>query len=450
MSSRLFGTDGIRGKAGEGILQAQSVLALARAAGVYCRQEGLKPLACLAHDGRRSAGMIAGAFEAGLLAEGIDVHSLGLLTTPALAFLSRQRKAGLGVMISASHNPATDNGIKLFGPGGSKLSDRAEERIESLFGEISSSPPKTAAKIGIRTEDAIATSDYSEHLRSIAFPSLRLRGWKIVLDAAHGGGSFLGPTILRAFGATVISTFCDPNGDNINQGCGAVHPEVLARRVRREKARIGIALDGDGDRSIFVDEKGEVLDGDATLFILAKDLLSRRRLAKKTVVATVMSNLGLRIALAELGVRLHTVAVGDRQVVEALREQKLSLGGEQSGHIVFGKDHHFVGDGIYTALRLLEAMHRAGKPLSEIRRPFRRLPQVLRNVRVSVKPPFEERPRIVQSLRGVERQLGENGRVLLRYSGTEPLARVMVEGPDLPQITGWAEEIAAAIAAELS
>lgn len=448
---RLFGTDGIRARAGEGPLRPEALLRLSRVTAAFARSQKWRPLALMAHDGRRSAGMIGASFAAGLLAEGFELRELDLLTTPGLAYSTKKENAGLGIMISASHNPAEDNGIKIFGPKGSKLSSEAEASIEnSYFDKTARSMSGTADHPGKRYPAPAIADRYLENLARHALPGMRLTGMRLVVDASNGAGSHVAPTLFRSLGARIVPIFCSPDGRNINRGCGAVHPQALARRVRKEKAHLGIALDGDGDRAIFADDRGEILDGDGTLFVLARDLLARRKLAKKTVVATVMSNLGLRVALAELGVTLRFVGVGDRQVVEALQGEKLSLGGEQSGHIVFGKDFGYLGDGLYTALRLLDVMRRAKKPLSELRRPLRRFPQVLRNVRVASKPPFEQRPRIVQSLRGVESRLGENGRVLLRYSGTEPLARVMVEGPDLPSITNWAEEIAATIAAELS
>ncbi len=443
---RLFGTDGIRGVANEGILRPQPCLHLGEAIGIVAKENCFSPKVFLAHDGRRSAGMIGYSLSAGLLSQGFEIHDIGLLTTPALAWLTREHRAGLGVMISASHNPAHDNGIKLFGPGGRKLSDEIEKQIETRFAQASISHSE---KIGQAHSDHQKQEDYLRYLTKKAFPKLRLRGMKIVLDTANGAASELGPELFRRLGAKLIAIESQPNGDNINHNCGALFPKRVAQETKRQRAHIGICLDGDGDRALFADERGQIVDGDGTMWILAKDLLKRRKLAKKTLVSTVMSNVALHRCLDEIGAKIEVVSVGDRQVVEALQNKKLSLGGEQSGHLVFGKDHFWIGDGLYSALRVVELLTRSKQTLSQLMQPFAAFPQVLLNVKVSSKPDWKENPRIRSAVEGVERKLGNSGRILLRYSGTEPLARVMVEGPDEKTIQEIAKEIGELVKQEI-
>lgn len=387
------------------------------------------PFVLIGHDGRRSADYLTGAVEAGLGAAGMDFQEVGLVTTPGLATLVRELDAAGGVMISASHNPAHDNGIKLFARGGAKTEDDLETAIEAWV--LGSEPAATrSADFGRRRLGSVVRPELylgglveRAGLRHEAFT-----GARIAFDGANGGGSLLGPELFRSLGAEVIEIATNPNGDNINEGSGALHPETLARAVLTHGCQLGIALDGDGDRSIFVDESGGIVDGDGVLAACAPDLLQRGLLPEATVVASVMSNFGLQSHLRSLGIRVDVVPVGDRPLVARLRARGWTLGAEPSGHIVFGPDNVFVGDGLYAALRVLELVRRTGTPLSKLAR-FPRAAQVLVNVPVRCRDPLDEIPRVRQAREDVERALGEQGRVVLRYSGTEPVARVMVEAP---------------------
>jgi len=443
---RLFGTDGIRGRFGEGWLTLDSVSALGRAIGTVLAQPGGRgqARALLGNDGRRSAPGLEAALTAGLAATGYEVTTAGLITTPGLAFLGRGKGFDLTAMISASHNPAEDNGIKVFGGSGEKLPDEVEDRIEAELREHpeplpEGSPPR---------HDPALENAYLAHLLE-AVPGLKLDGLSIVIDCANGGGSRVGPRILGRLGAHVVSISSSPDGDNINQDCGSTHPSGLQEAVRVHSADLGIALDGDGDRCLLVDEHGRLVNGDAILTLLARDRVEHGRMADPRIVATVMSNRGLHRALREVGVSVVTVGVGDRRVVEALRRERLSLGGEQSGHIVFGAENAFIGDGLYTALRVLEVLCARKARLSELAGAYSAFPQVLVNVPVERKPSLAEVPSVMDAVRKVEAELGEDGRVLLRYSGTEPLARVMVEGPDEERIKRHAQELAGCLARAL-
>jgi len=372
------------------------------------------------------------------------VTSAGLITTPGLAMLGRLKGFDLAVMISASHNPAEDNGIKVFGPTAQKLPDEVENGIEA---ELRARPaPITEGPVPVL--DPALEGAYLAHLLEAA-NGLKLDGLCIVIDCANGGGSRVAPRILGRLGAHVVSIASSPDGDNINQSSGSTHPAGLQEAVRLHSADLGIALDGDGDRCILVDEQGALVNGDAILTMIARDRAQRGRLADPRIVATVMSNRGLHRALREVGVQVVTVGVGDRKVVEALRREGLELGGEQSGHVVFGAENDYVGDGIYTALRVLQVVTERKAKLSELARAFRAFPQVLINVPVARKPNLNEMPLVLEEMRRIEDELGEDGRVLLRYSGTEPLARVMVEGPDEEGIRRYAQELANRIAREI-
>ncbi len=456
---RIFGTDGVRGRAGEGWLAPAAVAAIGRAAGdvLGAKSAGTRrPQALVGHDGRRSGPELEAALASGLASRSFEVKSVGLITTPGLALLTRLEEFRLGAMLSASHNPAEDNGIKLFSENGEKLSDETELEIEKrlLRAPTEATPPASA---GARAPASHASPPHDESLEATYFSylveqaaaGLRLDGLSIVVDCANGGGSRVAPRVFGRLGAVVRAIAADPDGDNINLRCGATHPEALQEEVRGQSAHLGLALDGDGDRSILVDERGELVDGDAILAILGRHAMQRGDLPDPRIVATVMSNRGLHKALREVGVGVVTVDVGDRRVVEALRREKLRLGGEQSGHVVFGPDHFYIGDGIYTALRVLRVLSETQRPLSELASVYRPFPQVLLNVRVAQKPPLADVPRLARARSKVEEELGEDGRVLLRYSGTEPLVRVMVEGPDLPRIQSQAQELADLIAAEI-
>jgi len=441
----LFGTDGVRGRAGEGWLSAERVSALGRAVGRVLiganpsadSPRSSKPRALLGHDGRRSGPTLEAALARGLAAAGITPVSAGLTTTPGLAHLTRAGDFAVGVMVSASHNPADDNGIKIFGSSGEKLDDGIEDAIEAAW----RAAPDAVHGATPLQHDASLEALYVQHLVAAA-GGLSLRGVELGLDAANGGASRVGPAVLEALGARVHTLGCAPDGDNINSGCGSTHPEALAELVRARGLMLGVALDGDGDRCVLVDEHGAVVDGDALLTLLAAWRVANGGLPGGRIVATVMSNRGLHRALADLGLSVVTVDVGDRRVVEGLRREALVLGGEQSGHIVFGPDNHFIGDGVLTALRVIEALIGTGRPLSELAARFCAFPQVLVNVPVRVKPPWSELPAVLAMVAEVERELGLDGRVLLRYSGTESLARVMVEGPHSGAIEAHARRIA--------
>lgn len=433
-NARIFGTDGIRGRAGEAWLHPHAVSALGLAVSETMHGQS----ALVGHDGRRSGPELEAALASGLSARGYQVTSAGLITTPGLAWLTRHKHFQLGAMISASHNPAEDNGIKLFSEAGEKLSDELEAAIEA---RLHAQPSASLAAMRPHLDPSLAR-EYRAHLVSVVGRGLDLRGQKLVVDCANGGGSELAPQVLRELGAEVYAAFASPDGLNINRGCGATHTQALASLVREQGASMGIALDGDGDRCMLIDEHGELVDGDGILTVLAREMAQQGQLTGSRIVATVMSNKGLARALREVGVSIVTTDVGDRKVVEALRKERLSLGGEQSGHIVFGPDNHYIGDGLYTALAVLRVLQTRRASLGSLAAAFRAFPQVLINVQVRSKPPLQSLNLVMERVRGVEQALGEDGRVLLRYSGTESLARVMVEGPDADSIRAQAEAIA--------
>jgi len=443
---RLFGTDGVRGRAGEGWLATGPISALGRAAAREISKESSSSTrrALVGHDGRRSGPELEAAISRGLAAEGFEVDSTGLITTPGVALLARMGEYDLAVMISASHNPAHDNGIKIFGQGGSKLADELESRIETAW----RAAPEPVDEGPAPKHSADLEEQYLNYLVESA-SDLKLDGLTIVLDCANGGGSRVAPRVLGRLGAHVLTISSEPDGDNINDGCGATQPSALRQEVRRVGADIGIALDGDGDRCILVDEAGGTVHGDGILTLVARHGVQTGTIHPPKVVATVMSNRGLHRALRDVGVEVVTVGVGDRRVVEKLRDEELMLGGEQSGHIVFGADNFHIGDGIYTALRVLRVMSGESRKLSELASPYDPFPQVLVNVPVSSKPSLAKIPAIASAVRSIEEHLGEDGRVLLRYSGTENLARVMVEGPDAEWIEAKANELAELIAREI-
>ena len=441
MSSSIFGTDGIRGRAGEGWLTPAGARAVGRAAGRVLGATGAGAL--LAHDGRASANDLIAALAAGLCEAGLVPRSAGLLPTPGLAWLTRSGDAALGLMVSASHNPAHDNGIKVFGRDGDKPDDALQGRIEELLRGTCAPDESDRTDSPVVEPDPALRAAYLEHLRSFGVGlGQRLSERRVVIDCANGAGSSVAPLLAEALGLDAGCLFASPDGANINAGCGSTHPEALQEAVVREGARLGIALDGDGDRCILVDESGALVDGDGILTILGRAMAEANELPGSAVAATVMSNRALHIALEERGVRVVETAVGDRAVVDALKEHGLHLGGEQSGHVVLGERNGFIGDGLVTALAVLRVMASSGQPLSDLAAPYQRLPQVLLNVPVGSKPPFEDLPLVQEEVLAAEEALGSRGRVLLRYSGTEPLALVMVEGPDLDQIAALAERVA--------
>jgi phosphoglucosamine mutase len=401
--------------------------------------------ALLGHDGRASGPELEAAVASGLRAHGFATDSAGLLPTPGIAWLARTRGYGAAVMISASHNPAEDNGIKVFGASGEKLSDEHELAIERELASNAASTPSPSG--GLRADPSLGRA-YEDHLVASS-GALDLGGMAIAFDGANGAGSRVGPRVLARVGARVDELCCAPDGRNINAGCGAVHPEALQARVRERGAHLGIALDGDGDRCILVDERGARVDGDAILTVCARHAAQRKQLAPARIAATVMSNRGLHRALREVGVSVVDTDVGDKKVVEAMRREALMLGGEQSGHIVFGAANHWIGDGLYTALAVLRVLRETGRPLSALAAPYRTFPQLLKNVKVVRKPPFGELAGVPEALAEIERALAPDGRVLLRYSGTESLARVMVEGPEEQAIRAHVERLCALVQASI-
>jgi phosphoglucosamine mutase len=386
--------------------------------------------------------MLETAMASGICSMGVDVLLVGPLPTPGIAFLTRSLRADAGVVISASHNPFQDNGIKFFSKAGFKLPDDVEEEIERLVvsDSIDTLRP-TATEIGkaFRLDDAVGR--YNVFAKGTFPRHLTLDGLTVAIDCGNGAAYKVAPEVLEELGARVVSLGVDPDGENINRGCGALHPQALQEAVRAHGAHIGVALDGDADRAIFVDERGDVVDGDEVMAMLAADLDARGELRQRTLVATVMSNLGLHVAMREQGIRVLTTPVGDRYVVEEMLRGGHNLGGEQSGHIVF-LDHNTTGDGLVTALGVLALLVEKAVPLSELRRVMRRFPQVLLNVPVAAKKPLDAVPALQAAIARTEGVLGERGRVLVRYSGTEALLRVMLEGEHEGQIRALAEEIA--------
>ena len=441
MSRRLFGTDGVRGIANVEPMTSETALRLGRAVAYVSKRSPRRHKILIGKDTRLSGYMLEQAMASGICSMGVDVLLVGPLPTPGIAFLTRTLRADAGVVISASHNPFQDNGIKFFSPAGFKLPDDLEAEIERLVvsDSIDALRP-TATEIGkaFRIDDAIGR--YNVFAKNTFPRHLTLDGVTIAIDCAHGAAYKVAPEVLEELGARVIPLGVDPNGENINLGAGALHPQSLQQAVTIGRAHVGIALDGDADRCILVDERGEVVDGDEILAILATELHARGQLARDTLVATVMSNLGLHTALRERGIAVVTTPVGDRYVVEEMVKGGFNLGGEQSGHIVF-LDHNTTGDGLVTGLAVLALLVEKGEPLSVLRRAMRRFPQVLVNLKVGSKPDLRTLPALARTIDEAERALGERGRVLVRYSGTESLLRVMIEGEREPQIRDLAERI---------
>jgi phosphoglucosamine mutase len=453
MSRTLFGTDGIRGVAGEPPLDPETVTAFGVALGEWAVQAAAargasRAAVLIGMDTRESGPWLAGHLAAGLARGGAEVHFAGLTTTPGVAFLTRAEDFIAGVMISASHNLYFDNGLKAFDHSGFKLADATERRIERRIFEIlkQGDGAATADLVAERKLDA----DYADYLAATFNGSLK--GRRIVLDCANGAASELGPEVLERLGAHVIRYACEPDGRNINLDCGALHTHHLQRLVAEHEADFGAAFDGDADRCIMAGASGKLIDGDHILLIAARDLHARGALHNgatgPAVVATVMSNLGLERALARDGIRLIRTAVGDRYVLEELLRLGLPLGGEQSGHVIF-REYSTTGDGLLTALRVAELLLRTGSTLEELTADFQVYPQRLVNVRFAVKRPLEELPDVQAEIRAAETEFGAAGRVLVRFSGTEPLARVMVEGPDIERVDFRANRIAGAIASAL-
>ena len=460
---KLFGTDGMRGEAGRFPLDAATVRTAGRSLAARLAEKlGRAPRVVAGRDTRESGAWIERALLEGARETGARVESAGVITTPGVAYLARTLPADAGVVVSASHNPFQDNGIKIFAPTGRKLDDATERLIEAdIYAEresdaspgVIAEPQEAGESVaegdeGVTEESASRSSElraqYLNYLAEDVAAGLSLEGLRVVVDCANGAASELAPALLARLGARATSINDAPDGRNINRDCGSLHMEELQRRVVEEGAQLGVAYDGDADRSLFVDARGQLVDGDATLWVLAKRMHERGRLAGDCVVATVMSNLGLELALRSLGVKLLRTDVGDKYVLEELLRTGTALGGEQSGHIIFPRTS-LAGDGLITTVNLLRAMREAGRALHELTEGFTRLPQVLANVRVREKPPFEEVEEIESRARDVRAQLGERGRLLLRYSGTEPLARVMIEGQRQDEIERLAEGLAGVI-----
>jgi len=450
---RLFGTDGVRGRANSD-LTVELALGLAQAAAVVLgkgrvadgrRASGRRPIAVIARDPRISGEFLFSAVASGLSSSGVDVYDAGVVPTPALAFLVGDFRADLGVMISASHNPAPDNGINFFATGGTKLPDVVEDRIEAALGEPKLAP--TGGDVGRIRRFADAEDRYVVHLLS-TLPN-RLDGVHIVLDCAHGAAAGVSPQVFTDAGARVTVIGADPDGLNINDGVGSTHLDNLAKAVLEHGADLGIAHDGDADRCLAVDHEGNVVDGDQIMAILAVAMNERGALVDSTLVATVMSNLGLKRAMADHGIQMVETAVGDRYVLEALNEKNLSLGGEQSGHVIM-TDFATTGDGILTGLHLVAEVARTGKSLAELASVMTVYPQILVNVRGVDHHGLADNQRIALSVAAAQASLGDTGRVLLRPSGTEPMVRVMVEAEDQATADRIAHELAEVVRAELA
>ena len=450
--TRLFGTDGIRGEAGKFPLDPSTIRVIGESLTQHLaeRTGGRAPRIVTGRDTRESGSWIERALIAGARESGADVQSPGIITTPGVAFLARILPADAGVVISASHNPYQDNGIKVFDPSGRKLDDATERKIEIDIAEEASEPSNRLSNhSGFDEPDGSALrARYLEYLSHQVACDLSLADLSIVVDCANGAAYELAPELFNRLGARVIAINHEPDGRNINLDCGSLHIEGLQRRVVAERAHLGVAYDGDADRALFVDAEGRFVDGDATLWVMADYLKSRHELVGDTVVATVMSNIGLEVALRSRGIRLIRSDVGDKYVLEELMRSGAVLGGEQSGHIIFPK-LSLAGDGMITTLCLLRAIKDQERSLTELTRDFQRYPQVLINVRVSERRPFADVPAIQNLADEIQRNLGERGRLLLRYSGTEPLARVMIEGKDERDVKAKANALAEAIRAEL-
>ncbi|MDY0397311.1 MAG: phosphoglucosamine mutase [Desulfuromonas thiophila] len=445
MKKKIFGTDGVRGVANKYPMTAEMAMKLGRAVAYLSKAADKRRRIVIGKDTRLSGYMIENALAAGICSMGVDVQLVGPLPTPGIAFITSSMRADAGVVISASHNPYQDNGIKFFSADGLKLPDAVELQMEELlFSDELDLLRPTAAEVGRAFRIADAGGRYIVFLKNTFPRDLDLRGLRIVVDCAHGAAYRVAPAVFEELGAQVVALGVTPDGTNINAGCGSLYPQQLAKAVRDYRADVGVALDGDADRVIFVDEQGEEVDGDHIMAICARHLKETGQLAKQTLVATVMSNMGLDIAMRSCGVSVVKTAVGDRYVVEAMLRHGYNFGGEQSGHLVFF-DHITTGDGILSALQVLAIMRRQQQPLSELARIMTALPQVLVNVRVREKTDLASVAPLKALLQDCEARLGESGRLLIRYSGTEPLLRIMVEGPSQREIQAMADEIADAV-----
>ena len=439
--ARLFGTDGIRGLANVYPMSPDMVLKLGQAIGIYFGTRQNKARILIGKDTRRSGYMLEQALCSGICSVGVDAFFLGPLPTPGIAYLTRGMRASAGIVISASHNPFHDNGIKIFSADGYKLPDEVEDELERLVQDpnlAENAPTGDGIGTARRIEDAIG--QYAVFLKEQFPKHLRLDGLRVVIDCANGAGYRVAPKVFSELGADVFMIGDEPNGVNINEHCGALYPQTLREKVLLYKADLGIALDGDADRIVAVDEKGEIIDGDEMLAACGVSMLKKKKLKNNTVVSTVMSNMGLDVALERHGGHLVRSKVGDRYVMEAMRQGDHMLGGEQSGHLIF-RDSSTTGDGILAGLKILEIMVEDGRKASELRQTMTRFPQLVRNVKVSEKIPLESLKGFQKALKGIEKKLDGKGRVLVRYSGTESLARVMVEGQNRDEIEAFAQDL---------
>lgn len=447
-SMKLFGTDGIRGTANEFPITPELAMQVGRAiARTLAAQEPGKHKVIIGKDTRVSGQMLESALIAGLMSEGASVLLAGVLPTPAVAHLTQTLSCDAGIMLTASHNPFQDNGIKIFGPNGFKLGDELEATIESLIADGSLREPAEGAQVGevLRVDDAAA--QYVEFAKN-AIGAMSLQGMKVVVDCANGAGFEVGPRIFQELGAEVIAVGVEPDGRNINKECGSLHPELAAAKVRESGADLGVCLDGDADRLALIDAAGAVVDGDCLLCLSALALKRQGQLYGDTLVATVMSNLGLKEALAKNGIALETTAVGDRNVLERMREKGFNLGGENSGHVIFAR-HATTGDGIMGALQILKEMNATGKSVAELADCMEIFPQKLVNLYVVDKPPLEEIAGLNPLIATAEDAMGESGRVLVRYSGTEKKIRVMVEARDQAVMEDWCGQLVDLVTKEI-
>ena len=438
---QLFGTDGVRGVANVYPMTTEIAMQLGRAIAFIVKNRVRGNTIVIGKDTRLSGYMLENALAAGICSMGVNVQLVGPLPTPGIAFITTSMRADAGVVISASHNPFQDNGIKIFSADGFKLPDEVEADIEDLiFSQKMAALRPVAEEVGRASRIDDAAGRYIVALKNTFPKDYVLDDFHIVLDCAHGATYKVAPHVFAELGARVTCIGCEPDGTNINAGCGALHPEVMAARVQQLGADIGLALDGDGDRLIVCDEHGTIVDGDHIMAICASELMHRRKLKKKTLVATVMSNMGLEQAMTALGGQMVRTQVGDRYVVETMRARGYNFGGEQSGHLVF-LDYNTTGDGTLAALQLLAIMIRKRKPLSELAAIMTTYPQILENVRMAVRIAPEQIPGFPEALRACEQRLGSRGRILVRPSGTEPVIRVMTEGEDEAEIAAIAHEL---------
>jgi phosphoglucosamine mutase len=445
---KLFGTDGIRAVAGEAPLDPPTIFATGLALASTLKKLHPAPRVLLGSDTRESSPWITAVIAAGLQSGGAEVLNAGVITTPGVAYLTRKHRYAAGIVISASHNPWQDNGIKVFGGDGYKLPDATELAIEGeIFRRLKEAPSTEIEILNAPPVGKQFREEYEAFLRAVV-PGLNLNGKKIVIDCANGAAAVIASELFPSLGGEIHLTHVSPNGRNINENCGALHPEVVAREAKALGADLGITLDGDADRALFADAQGRVVNGDGVMLVAARDMQAKAELAGDLVVATTMSNMGLEAALRSSGIRMFRAPVGDKYVLEMMQKHQASLGGEQSGHILFPR-RSTTGDGLLTALLLLDLLARSGKPLHELLSDLRVFPQVIVNVKVREKRPLEQIPAVVESIHQAETDLHGNGRVVVRYSGTEALARVMIEAESEQQMRVHADRIAQAIRVEI-